>query len=91
VVVMVFVSTRGLWKNNIYKGFNGVVDEKKDGGENRGKGKEKNKIGVQSKINMKRFESVLLFWGNQQKGNKKLWFLMGWVNLQFLWSCTFGL
>lgn len=37
--------TRGLRKNNIYKGFNRVVDEKKYGGENIGKGKDKRECG----------------------------------------------
>jgi hypothetical protein len=56
--------TRGLKKNNISKGCNRVVDEKKDGGESSGKGKDKKNVEVISKINTKRFERVLLFWGN---------------------------
>ncbi len=35
----------GLKKNNIYKGFNKVVDDKNDGKEDRGKGKDKRVCG----------------------------------------------
>jgi len=35
--------------NNIYKGCNRVVDENKDGGENRGKGKDKRVCGSYKK------------------------------------------
>ncbi len=35
----------GLRKKYIYKGFNKVVDDKNDGGENRGKGKDKRVCG----------------------------------------------
>jgi hypothetical protein len=63
--------TRGLKKNNIYKGCNRVVDEKKVVGKIEERGKTREYVGVISKINMKRFERVLLFWGNQHLKRKQ--------------------